>query len=222
MNGILLPGWNLAGRLPSISSLSRDNGQVALVGPISSYVKPGQLIRVPRVISMLIAVEGNQTSGGKIVVNTPEFARVKAVFVAIIARVAAAMPDAIVSSGQYIGLYPAPVGLQSVMPVIEVPSGVPYVGCDYLDIVVGSWPSTVGIDSAAQALQDQLSNMAGYAIRSFVLAWPDDAASGYAGPGDFVSAAASLGYDATIEGSSDDATEDSIAALINDHFGVAI
>jgi hypothetical protein len=210
MGGILLPGWNLAGRLPSVSKLKGDGGYVVMVRKLE--MNPGQLLRVPRVIAL---VNGSHDDPG-------EFSRIGGVIGAVFRRISSAMPDAI--------LLPVPNVVQdpnnqveaiSFLPWTFIPEDTPVIGCDFMEVYVGSGSASENLfGSTLDAVVAQQTGFTRYTVRIFELSSEPD--PGKIPIGDVVDAAAAMGIDIEMEGQTQDATEDSISAIISDHFGVTI
>lgn len=232
MNGFLLPGWNLAGRLPSLSALRAAGAYVAFAGTElfswggfstpSTSIQAGNLMLVPRVIMISYADDVLNPDGS---VGFSDYDRMEGVVQAISARVASAMPGAIVIDAPFSTPNPSPsYNILAYMPVCYVQPGVPVIGCDLLCVFVGTGVNQATsefLDATLEATVDQLSGLAGYSVRIF------ESPGGTLEPGavamdDVVTAAAELGIDISVLGDNTDATEETIAQLIDDHYGVAI
>ncbi len=172
MSAILLPGWNLAGRLPSLSGMRASGGRIALGGAIP--YEAGSLLRTPKVIhlSNLMLVEGGyaqtvqvQAVGGSkiIVVQVPawqsgfgERSRITDIMASLSARVLAAMPDAILARSPYASGSVAP----------SEPIGddtTPVLGCDYLQIAIGI------LYSVGSGHPDDMAKYPGYSVYAYPL-----------------------------------------------------
>jgi hypothetical protein len=246
MDGVFLKGWGLDGLVPSVSGLSSGPkpARVLFVGPIRA--KPGQLLRVPRVIQCTNAAP----AGGFGPDVTAERARIASLLAAVNSRTMAAMPDAYAGGGDSFSFESdaayafLPIPQQWYQSVGGTPTYFPTLSCNLLVIYIGTAsytvdesgnvvPYTADLAGFLNEVVAGLPTMHGYTIRIFE--WNPGAWAPSTQPGvndaiqyavsyldSAVELAASLQLDVQIVGETSDATEDSVAQIIFDHYGVTI